>query len=52
VIKPRMRWARNMAPLGDRKGAYGGLMVRPDGKSPLQDVGVDGRIILNWISKK
>jgi hypothetical protein len=41
-----------MARIGDRRGAYRGLMGRHDGDSPFQDVGVDGRIILNWIFKK
>jgi len=47
-----MGWAGHMARIWDRRGAYRGLMGRPDGKSLLQDVGVDGRIILNWIFKK
>ena len=42
VIKSRMRWAGHKARIGDRRGAYRGLMGRPDGKSPLQEVGVDG----------
>jgi hypothetical protein len=52
VIKSRMRWAGHMARIGDRRGAYRGLLGRPDGKSPLQNIGVDGSIILNWIFKK
>jgi hypothetical protein len=52
VIKSRMRWAGHVARIGDRRGVYSGLMGRPDGKSPLQDVGVDGRIILDWIFNK
>ena len=52
VIKSRMRWARHMARIGDRRAAYRGWMGRPDRKSQLQDVGVDGRIILHWIFKK
>ena len=47
VIKSRMRLAGHMARVGNRRGAYRGLIGRHDGKSPLQDVGVDGRIILN-----
>jgi len=52
VIKSRKRWAGHMARIGDRRGAYRGLMGRPDGTSPLQNIGVDGSIILNWIFKK
>jgi hypothetical protein len=47
-----MRWAGLMARIWNRRGSYRGLMRRPDGKSPLQDIGVDGRIILNRIFKK
>jgi hypothetical protein len=34
--------------LGERRGACGNL-VRETGKSPLEDLGVDGKIILKWI---
>jgi hypothetical protein len=47
-----MRWVGHITRIGDRRGAYRGLMGIPNGKSPLQDVRVDGRIILNWIFKK
>ena len=36
----------------DRKGVYRVLVWRPEGKKPLQDVGVDGSIILEWIFRK
>jgi hypothetical protein len=32
-------------------GAYQILVGKPGGKRPLEDVGVDGRIILRWILK-
>ena len=37
-----------MARIGDRRGEYSGLVERPEGKNHLEDLGVDGNIILNW----
>jgi hypothetical protein len=37
--------------MGDRKGAYRGLVGRPEGKRPLVDLDLDGKIILKWIFK-
>jgi len=35
VVKSRMRWARHVARMGERKCAYGILMGGPEGKNPL-----------------
>jgi hypothetical protein len=35
VIKSRMRWVRHVARMGDRRGARGVLVVKPEGKRPL-----------------
>ena len=37
---------------GVRRGVYRGLEGKPEGKRPLGDPGVDGRIILRWIFRK
>jgi hypothetical protein len=38
--------------MGERSGAYRILVGRPEGRRPLGDPGVDGRIILKRIFKK
>jgi hypothetical protein len=36
----------------DRIGVYRVLMGKPEEKRPLEDPGVDGRIILRWLFRK
>ena len=47
-----MRWAGHVAPVGDRTGAHSVLFGKPVGKKHLEDLDVDGRIILSWIFRK
>ena len=38
--------------MGKRRGVYGVLVGKLEGKNHLVDPGVDGRIILRWIFRK
>jgi hypothetical protein len=44
-----MRWAGHIARIGDRRGAYRGLVGRPEGKRPLGRTKgrVEGNIKMN-----
>jgi hypothetical protein len=45
----RMRWARHVARIGEKRNAYRILVGTPDGRRPLEDQDVGGRTILKWI---
>jgi len=47
-----MRWTGHVVCVGDRRGLYGVLVGRPEGNNQLEDLGVDGRIILKRNYKK
>jgi len=47
-----MRWAGHVARVGERRGVYGVLVGNPEEKDHLENLGVDGRIILRWIFRK
>jgi hypothetical protein len=42
----RMRWSGHVALMGERRSVYRVLGGNPEGKRPLRNAGVDGRIIL------
>jgi hypothetical protein len=47
VIKSRrMRWVGHVAHMWERRGVYRVLVGKPEGKNHLEDLGIDGRIIL------
>jgi len=46
-----MRWVGHAAYMGKRRGVYRVLVEKPEGKRPLGDPGLDGRIILNGPSR-
>jgi len=53
VIKSRrMRWVGHVARMGEVRGAYRVLVGKTEGKRPLDNLGVDGWIILAWISRR
>jgi len=52
VIKSRrMRWAGHVACMGEEEGVYRVLVGKPEGRNHWGDQGVDGWIILGWISR-
>ena len=46
VIKLRMRWAGNVAHMGEKRGVYRILVGYPRKRDLFEDSGIDGRIIL------
>ena len=49
LITLRRRWVGHVTSKGERRGVYRALVVKPEGKSHLEDPGIDERIILKWI---
>ena len=53
VIKSRiMRWAGHVARMGEKRSVYRVLVGNLRGRGHLEDLGIDGRIILRWIFRK
>jgi len=53
VIKSRkMGWAGHVARMSEEMRVYRVLVGKPEGKRPLGRLGVDGWIILGWISRR
>ena len=53
VVKSRrMRWAGHVVHMGEGRVVHRVLVGKPEGRRPLGDPDVDGRIILRWIFRK
>ena len=52
VKSRRMRWAGHVVRMGEGRGVHRVLVGKPEGKRPLGDPDVDGRIILRRIFRK
>ena len=48
----RVRWAVHVARMGENRSVYRDLVGKPEGKKPLGDPDIYGRIILRWIIRK
>ena len=45
----RMRWAENVSCMWEKRKTYRGLLGKAEGRTHLEDLGVDGDIILNRV---
>ena len=52
VKSGRMRWAGHMARMGEERGCIGSCLGNRWGPDHRGDVGVDGWIILGWITRR
>jgi hypothetical protein len=48
----RMRWAGHVACMGEGRNVYRVLVGNPEGKSHLEDQGVDGRVGSKWTLRR
>jgi len=47
-----MRWVGHVAYMGEERGLCRVLVVKPERKRPLGYLGIDGWIMLGWISRR
>jgi hypothetical protein len=48
----RKRWARHVVHMTDKREEQSDLLGKYEGRSNLEDLDVDGRIISRWIFRK
>jgi hypothetical protein len=48
----RIRWPGHIAHKGERRSGYSGLVGKPEVGDHLQDLGIDGTILLKLIFEK
>jgi len=48
----RIRWAGHVARMGEEREVYRVLVAKPEEEDHWRDLGVDGWIILGWISRR
>jgi len=47
-----IKWAGHVACMGEERRVYRVLVGKPEGKRHWEDLGIDGWIILGWISRR
>jgi hypothetical protein len=52
IISRGMRWAEHVTWIGEMRNAYKILVGKPEGRDHLEDLSVDGKIILKWNAGK
>jgi hypothetical protein len=52
VMKSRMRWVGHVARMEEMRNSYNILIGKSERKNHLEDLGIDGGIILEWILEK
>jgi hypothetical protein len=45
-------WERHMSRMGEKENTYRVLVMQCEGKNRLEDIGIEGRIILRHILRK
>jgi hypothetical protein len=48
----KIKWARHVARIRKMRNSYKISVGEPEGKRFLEDLGVDGKILLEWILEK
>ena len=52
MLYRQLRWAGHVACMGEERGVHRVLLGKPEGRNHWGDLGVDGWIILGWISRR